>query len=70
MVLNNELEIKYCQSSEMVADALTKPLGTQVFVKLRKMMNTKPMDDKSVDPESVEQEGVLKKSVQTLSDTL
>ena len=56
-LLNNEFKVQYCPTNEMIADIMTKPLGTQLFEKFRGMMNmVNSHPDKVIDKE---QEGVL-----------
>ena len=42
-VNNNNIELKYCQTSEMIADMLTKGLGRIKFEKLRAMAGIVPL---------------------------
>ena len=46
-VNNGEVELKYCPTSEMVADILTKALDRRRFEKLRSiLLGTTSLDDK------------------------
>ena len=45
-VNDNNIELKYCQTSEMIADMLTKGLGKVKFEKLRQMAGVVPLDNK------------------------
>ena len=42
------VELKYCQTGNMLADMLTKGLHKDKFVKLRQMVGVKPMYKDSV----------------------
>ena len=42
-VNNNNIELKYCQTSEMIADMLMKGLGRIKFEKLREMDGIVPL---------------------------
>ena len=42
-VNNNNIELKYCETSEMIADMLTKRLGRVKFEKLREMAGIVPL---------------------------
>ena len=56
-LLKNEFNIEYCPTTHMIADIMTKPLGTQLFERFRGMMNmTNVRQEKLFDKE---QEGVL-----------
>ena len=56
-LLKNEFNIEYCPTTHMIADVMTKPLGTQLFERFRGMMNmTNVNEEKLFDKE---QEGVL-----------
>jgi hypothetical protein len=37
-VINGEIKLKYCPTTEMIADIMTKPLNTQLFTKFAKML--------------------------------
>ena len=69
-VLEKELKIEYCPTTEMVADMMTKPLATHSFEKLRRLINVmdiKLESGKVKSTDSTEQEGVLNDSVTALS---
>ena len=44
-VNNNDIKLKYCQTSDMIADMLTKGLGKMQFKKLREMAGVVPLKD-------------------------
>ena len=37
-IANGDLEVMYCNTTEMIADILTKPLQGKLFLKLRKLL--------------------------------
>ena len=47
-VNNNNIELKYCQISEMIADMLTKGHGRMKFEKLREMAGIVPLKNETV----------------------
>ena len=56
-LLKNEFNIEYCPTTHMIADIMTKSLGTQLFERFRGMMNiTNVLQEKLFDKE---QERVL-----------
>ena len=44
-VLNSTIELKYCHTSEMIADNLTKGLTYDKFIWLREMSGVKEQSD-------------------------
>ena len=45
---NNNVELRYCRTNDMIADMLTKGLNGEQFVKLRRMAGVREMIDHSV----------------------
>ena len=53
-VNSNNIKLKYCRTSEMIADMLTTGLGKVQFEKLRRMAGVLPLINKSQVKRSVE----------------
>jgi len=43
LIQNGKVQIKYCWTEDMIADILTKPVSTKLFIKLRHLMGVRPV---------------------------